>query len=80
MNKTVKTAVAVGGGLLLVYLLLLPMAVKGWGYSGYGGYHAGPSFFYWGGGRTDHYRGGPSARQGSLGGTSQSGGGPGRGK
>ncbi len=50
---------------------------RGYGYTGYGGYHHGPSFFYWGGANTYY---GPSARAGSVGGPGHLGGGTGGGK
>ena len=50
---------------------------RGWGYSGYYGYHRGPSFFYWGGANTYHS---PSVRSGSVGGPGHRGGGVGGGK
>ncbi len=62
------TAVLLGG----TYLYSLPSASRGYGYMGYGGYHRGPSAWYWGG--PDIYRD-PSARTGSLGGPGHRGGG-----
>lgn len=56
-----------------VYLLLFSLSAHGWGYPGYRGYYAGPSFFYWGGTR-HYYPGSPSVRAGSLGGTGRTGG------
>jgi hypothetical protein len=50
----------------VVYIAMLPLSSYGYGYAGYGGYHHGPSFWYWGGAR-DHYVG-TSVREGSLGG------------
>ncbi len=50
---------------------------RGYGYTGYRGYHHGPSFFYWGGANTYHS---PSARVGSVGGPGHQGGGTAGGK
>ncbi|MCP4481561.1 MAG: hypothetical protein GY817_01855 [bacterium] len=61
----------------LLYLFLFSLSLRGWGYSGYRGYHRGPSFFYWGGPR---YYANSSARAGSIGGPSHVGGGPHAGK
>lgn len=57
----------------VLYLLLFSFSARGWGYPGYHGYLAGPSFFYWGGARY-YYPGSPSARAGSMGGTGRTGG------
>jgi hypothetical protein len=45
---------------------------QGWGYAGHGGYHRGPSFFYWGG--PDIYNTPGSVRQGSMNGPRGGGG------
>lgn len=58
--------------LLLIYLLLFVPGCGGYGYAGHGGYHAGPSFWYWGGVTTYHD---PSVRLGSRSGPSTVGGG-----
>lgn len=63
--------------LAVVYFLILMVSSRGYGYAGYGGYHRGPSFFYWGGPRM--YRE-PSVRVGSTGGPRTAGGGTGAGK
>lgn len=64
-------------GLAIVYLIAMPFGCRGCGYAGYGGFHRGPSFFYWGGVPTFH---GPSVRTGSVGGPGFRGGGPRGGK
>jgi len=63
--------------LALFYVMAFYFGSRGWGYSGYYGYHRGPSFLYWGGPSTYY---GPSARSGSLGGPGHRGGGIGGGK
>ena len=68
------------GGVLLAMLVILGVIYmgafyfgqRGWGYTGYYGYHAGPSFWYWGG-PPIYY--GPSVRTGSVGGPDHRGGG-----
>ena len=70
-----------------LYLVIAVMAVfyfmafrassDGYGYAGHGGYHHGPSFWYWGGVR--HYPM-PTTRTGSPGGPTHRGGGPRGGK
>ena len=73
-----KTAMLITAAILgLIYLVLLGYARNGYGYMGYGGYHSGPSFWYFGGPRIYTNR---STRGGSLGGMSTRGGGPGSGK
>lgn len=74
-----KGAVFIGVivALVVVYFLILMVSFRGCGYAGYGGYHRGPSFFYWGGARTYHE---PSVRSGSVGGPRTAGGGTGAGK
>ncbi|MCY4045579.1 MAG: hypothetical protein OXE99_10925 [Cellvibrionales bacterium] len=59
---------------VLVVLLFIAFfySLRGHGYTGYNGYHHGPSFFYWGGPKTYHER---SHRYGSLGGINHRGGG-----
>ncbi len=57
---------------ILGYGALFIPSLRGYGYAGHGGFHRGPSFFYWGGVSTYH---GPSVRSGSLGGPSFHGGG-----
>jgi len=59
------------------YSALFIPSLNGYGYAGYGGFHRGPSFFYWGGMNT--YQG-PSVRSGSRGGPGVRGGGPHGGK
>ncbi len=63
--------------LVVLYLFAFRLGSRGWGYTGYRGYHMGPSFFYWGGPRTYHD---PSVRTGSPGGPGHRGGGLGGGK
>lgn len=63
--------------LALFYFIALWAGSRGWGYTGYYGYHRGPSFWYWGGPRTYHS---PNVRTGSIGGPSHRGGGLGGGK
>jgi len=55
-----------------IYLLLFSVSARGYGYSGYGGYHNGPSFWYFGGSRY-HYPS-RSLREGSIGGPGRRGG------
>ena len=74
MKALLIGALLIGGG----YFALMPFASNGYGYAGYGGYHRGPSFFYWGSPR--YYGTGRSVRSGSIGGSSVRGGGPGVGK
>ncbi len=76
-NQKGAALIGVIVALAVVYLLLLMVSSRGYGYAGYGGYHRGPSFFYWGGVRTYH---GPSVRAGSIGGPRTAGGGTGAGK
>lgn len=61
----------------LVYVGLMPFASNVYGYMGYNGYYAGPSFWYFGGPVFSHER---SIRNGSVNGTHRMGGGPGSGK
>lgn len=68
MNKTTLAVIA----LAMLYFGLFPVASNGFGYAGYGGYHHGPSFWYWGGPR---YYPGSSVRAGSLTGPGARGGG-----
>jgi hypothetical protein len=74
MTKTNLLISIILGG---IYLGLHSAASNGYGYTGYGGYHRGPSFWYWGGPNvyTDQ-----SSRDGSVNGTDRIGGGPGSGK
>lgn len=67
-----KTVVGVIAGAVIVYVLLFALAREGYGYAGYGGWHRGPSFWYWGGATTYHE---PSVRLGSVGGPAHLGGG-----
>jgi hypothetical protein len=77
MNSTSKAVWASSIILGVIYLALLPLASNGYGYTGYRGYHGGPSFWYFGGPTTYHE---PSNRNGSISGTNRIGGGPGSGK
>ena len=63
--------------LTIIYFALFSFARNGYGYVGHGGYHRGPSFWYFGGPRIYTNR---SGRSGSIGGASTRGGGPGSGK
>ncbi len=73
------------GSILVVLLIVLALfystafwfGSRGWGYTGYYGYHRGPSFWYWGGPYTYHD---PSIRSGSVRGPTARGGGIGGGK
>lgn len=58
-------------GMVVVYLLVMMLSLRGWGYMGYGGYHHGPSFMYWGGPSIYHSR---NVRNGSVGGSNTGGG------
>lgn len=65
---------------LILFILMVVMAFfarNGYGYMGYFGYHQGPSFWYW---DDTHYYHEKSNRSGSVSGTNQRGGGPGKGK
>jgi len=53
------------------YFMMFFLSFSGWGYAGYRGYHYGPTFWYWGGA---HYYPSTSARTGSAGSGSRSGG------
>jgi hypothetical protein len=77
MTATGKVMLISGGLLGLVYLMLFSAASNGYGYMGYRGFHAGPSFWYFGG---PTIYGDPSNRSGSVGGPNRMGGGPGSGK
>jgi hypothetical protein len=61
----------------VVFFFAASYSSRGWGYTGYYGYHRGPSFWYIGG--PSIYRD-PSVRRGSLGGPSPRRGGLGGGK
>lgn len=56
----------------LLYFALFSFSSNGYGYAGYGGYHHGPSFWYFGG---PSYYPNRSLRQGSLGSPGNRGGG-----
>ena len=56
----------------LIYGALFMVGCGGYGYAGYGGYHQGPSFWYFGGVSTYHDK---SVRSGSSSGPSVKGGG-----
>lgn len=60
------------GVLVVTFIFALIYSSKGWGYTGYNGYHSGPSFFYFGGPRIYNQ---PSVRDGSVSGSRQRGGG-----
>ena len=64
-------------GLLVVLAIVfggaLYLSTAGWGYMGYGGYHHGPSFLYFGGPSYVHQS--RSIREGSLGSPGHRGGG-----
>ncbi len=76
-NASGSVVIVVVVVLVLVYLVSFRFASRGWGYTGYYGYHRGPSIWYWGGPSTYH---GPSVRTGSTGGPAHRGGGLGGGK
>lgn len=59
-------------GAMGTYGALFYPSFQGYGYAGYGGFHRGPSIWYWGGVDTYHD---PSVRRGSRGGPSVRGGG-----
>lgn len=40
--------------LVLLFVFGLFLSFRGWGYPGYGGFHHGPSMFYWGAPETYH--------------------------
>jgi hypothetical protein len=73
MSK-VAIAIAVLVSLFAIgtYALLWLPGYGGYGYAGHGGYHRGPSMFYWGGVNTYHS---PSVRTGSRSGPGLRGGG-----
>lgn len=60
------------GAIAVIYFALFAFSARGYGYPGYNGYHAGPSFWYWGGPR--YYYSSPDLRDGSLGGPGRTGG------
>jgi len=63
MNKVVVGVVVLIALLTVAtYAILWLPGTRGYGYAGYGGYHRGPSMFYWGGVNTYHS---PSLRSGS---------------
>lgn len=68
-SKTIISVIIIVG---IVYAILLWPSCQGYGYAGYGGYHSGPSMFYFGGVNTYHS---PSVRAGSRSGPGISGGG-----
>ena len=59
--------------LVVIFVSLLFMSTRGWGYAGYRGYRYGPSIWYWGGPR--YYPHSRSIRGGSVGGPVHRGGG-----
>lgn len=67
-----KTIITIILALTVIYALLMWPSCTGYGYAGYGGYHQGPSFWYFGGVRTYH---GSSVRAGSRSGPGITGGG-----
>lgn len=76
MNRKNKQSGSIVIGLVvvmvIVYAFILMISMRGWGYMGYGGYHRGPSFMYWGGPSIHHSQ---NVRDGSLGGPNNQGGG-----
>lgn len=68
-SKTVITIILV---VVVIYALLMWPSCTGYGYAGHGGYHHGPSFWYFGGVSTYHS---PSVRAGSRSGPGVTGGG-----
>lgn len=71
-NQSGKVFVILLVVMVLVFILALSMSARGWGYVGYGGYHHGPSFLYWGGPTIYTNR---NVRDGSVGGPNNRGGG-----
>lgn len=76
MNKTAKILLVLILVLSSSYGYLFHIASNGYGYTGYHGYHRGPSFWYFGGPSTYHDR---NVRS-NVGGSNVRGGGPGSGK
>lgn len=72
-NKYMLVCVVILGG---IYLYLIPLALNGYGYMGYYGYHRGPSFWYRG--PSTYYS--RDLKTGSVSGSRVRGGGPGSGK
>ncbi len=78
MDNHKKKLFGLIGVLAVVYVLLMFVSLRGWGYPGYRGYARGGTFLYWGGPRG--FYPGQSVRGGSVGGTRALGGGPQAGK
>ena len=77
-GKSLSTAtIGIVVVMTIFYFSAFYFGKQGYGYTGYRGYHYGPSFFYWGGANTYHS---PSARAGSVGGPDHRGGGTSGGK
>ncbi|MFB6306048.1 MAG: hypothetical protein ABEH43_03520 [Flavobacteriales bacterium] len=74
-NKIVLIFLAV---MVVLFFFITMISLSGWGYAGYGGWHHGPSFMYFGG--AHYYSPGPSVRHGSTSGPRGRGGGIGSGK
>lgn len=77
MKKTNGAIFGISLFILVLYIFLAMFARNGWGYMGYFGYYNGPSYWYW---HDTSYYYDKSSRNGSISGTNQRGGGPGRGK
>jgi hypothetical protein len=76
-NETLRAVQITAAILSVIYIALLYLAMGGYGYAGYRGFHNRASAWYWGGPTTYHE---PSNRANSLDGTGRLGGGPGSGK
>ncbi len=71
-NQRGSVVIIVVAILVCIYIFGFFISRQGWGYTGYYGYHHGPSFWYFGG--PNYYRG-ASVRSGSVSGPSHVGGG-----
>lgn len=60
-NPIVLGGIAV---IAVIYFASFAFSARGYGYTGYNGYHSGPSFWYWGGPR--YYYPSGDLREGSL--------------
>jgi len=77
-NQRGGAVLIVVGILAVIWILLIFLGTRGWGYPGYySGRTHPPSFWYIG---APSYYSGPSVRHGSVGGPSHRGGGPSAGK
>ena len=71
-NQNGSAVIGLVVAMAVVYVFLLMISIRGWGYMGYGGYHRGPSFMYWGGPSIHHSK---NVRDGSVSGANNRGGG-----